>query len=97
MSQPPRETKGERRSEERERQRLEVRIQVDVQELAGTTVDRSPHGVLFVTEDDLRVEVEVAGQGKRHGRLVRAVGVGGETQAWAIALDPEDGETDGGE
>jgi len=81
---------GERRSEPRERSRLTVRVEVSDQALSGTTVDRADHGLLLVSEDELLLEVHVEGQAPRRGRLVRAVGVGGGSRAWAIALDPVD-------
>ena len=80
----------ERRSESRERSRQPVRVQVAEQTLAGTTVDRADHGLLLVSEDELILEVHVEGQAPRRGRLVRAVGVGGGSRAWAIALDPRE-------
>lgn len=81
---------GERRSEPRERNRRPVRVEVSAQALAGTTVDRADYGLLLVSEDELVLEVHVDGQAPRRGRLVRAVGVGGGSRAWAIALDPAD-------
>lgn len=79
---------GERRSELRERDRQAVKVQVAAQALSGTTVDRSDHGLLLVSGDELTLEVLVEGRAPRRGRLVRAVGVGGGNRAWAIALDP---------
>jgi hypothetical protein len=82
-------TPGERRSEPRDRSRMSVRVEVAGQALVGTTVDRAEHGLLLVSEDELVLEVHVEGQAPRRGRLVRAVGVGGGSRAWAIALDPQ--------
>ncbi|MBL8860260.1 MAG: PilZ domain-containing protein [Planctomycetes bacterium] len=82
---------GERRRQRRATNRGNVKLQVETQELEGHADNVSPTGVLFFSEGDLRVTVEIDEDGKTRkvtGRLVRAQRMRGDSFGWAVEFDP---------
>ena len=82
---------GERRRNRRATNRDSVKLKIDTQELEGHADNVSPTGVLFFSEGDLRVTVEVEDNGVTklmHGRLVRAQRMRGDSFGWAVEFDP---------
>ena len=82
---------GERRRQRRATNRGNVRLQIETQELEGHADNVSPTGVLFFSEGDLRVTVEIDEDGKSRkvtGRLVRAQRMRGDSFGWAVEFDP---------
>jgi len=82
---------GERRRQRRATNRGTVKLKIDTQELEGHADNVSPTGVLFFSEGDLRVTVEVEENGttrKVAGRLVRAQRMRGDSFGWAVEFDP---------
>jgi hypothetical protein len=68
-----------------------VRIVIDTHELTGRAENISQNGVLFFSDVDLRVTVQV-GEGNEQrsipGRLVRAQRMRGDHFGWAVEFDP---------
>ncbi|HJO26660.1 MAG: hypothetical protein CMK00_08860 [Planctomycetes bacterium] len=67
-----------------------LRLRVDSPHLAGQAENISETGILFFTNQPLRVTVEVEEDGvlsSRSGRLVRAQRVGGDSTGWAVEFD----------
>jgi hypothetical protein len=82
---------GERRRNRRSTTRGSVKLKIDTQELKGHADNVSPTGVLFFSEGDLRVTVEIEEEGVSktvHGRLVRAQRMRGDSFGWAVEFDP---------
>lgn len=81
---------GERRRNRRQPVRGQVKLKVETKELAGRADNVSPTGVLFFSQGDLRVTVEIT-EGdevrKLHGRLVRAQRMRGDNFGWAVEFD----------
>lgn len=81
---------GERRRNRRQPVRGEVRLKVETKELQGRAENVSPTGVLFFSQGDLRVSVEIVeGDEVRTvtGRLVRAQRMRGDNFGWAVEFD----------
>ena len=81
---------GERRRDRRLTAEGTIRIRVGDQELTGITENLSTSGVLFVTEDALRVTVEFEEDGmikRLPGRVVRTQRMQGGATGWAVQLD----------
>jgi hypothetical protein len=81
---------GERRRGNRRESRGTVQVTVETRELAGELENVSPSGVLFLSEDAVRVVIEFTDRGtveKRSGRLVRAQRMSGDTVGWAVEFD----------
>jgi len=81
---------GERRRARRLTNRGRVKLKIDTLELEGRADNVSQSGVLFFSEGDLRVTVEVEANGtleKRSGRLVRAQRMRGDRFGWAVEFD----------
>lgn len=81
---------GERRRGNRRESRGTVKVTVETRELGGELENASPSGVLFLSEDALRVVIEFTDGGtaeKRSGRLVRAQRMTGDTVGWAVEFD----------
>jgi hypothetical protein len=81
---------GERRKDRRLAAEGTIRIRVGDQELLGITENVSTSGVLFVTEDCLRVTVELEEDGiikRLSGRVVRTQRMKGGATGWAVELD----------
>jgi hypothetical protein len=73
------------------RHQATIRLVLDTRELGGRAENLSSSGVLFFSEGDLRVTVEVDEQGQklvREGRLVRAQRMRDGRLGWAVEFDP---------
>lgn len=82
---------GERRRARRLDSRAHVRIAVDTAEMSGRADNISQTGILFFSEGELRVKLEIEDNGvvqSRTGRLVRAQRMRGDSIGWAIEFDP---------
>jgi len=81
---------GERRRARRLTNRGRIKLKIDTLELEGRADNVSQSGVLFFSEGDLRVTVEVEANGtveKHSGRLVRAQRMRGDRFGWAVEFD----------
>ncbi len=81
---------GERRRGDRRESRGTVKVTLETRELGGELENVSPSGVLFLSEDALRVVIEFSEKGsseRRTGRLVRAQRMNGDTVGWAVEFD----------
>lgn len=81
-------------SERRRAQRFEVQGKVTLHlhdsELEGVSSNLSRTGVLFFTEEPVRVTVELEEEGvvrRRTGTLVRCERIRGERRGWAVEFD----------
>jgi hypothetical protein len=82
---------GERRRLRRIPSRGRVKLTIDPHELEGRADNVSQTGVLFFSEGDLRVTVEIDDGGQKRkvtGRLVRAQRMRGDNFGWAVEFDP---------
>jgi hypothetical protein len=82
---------GERRRTRRLAARGHVKLTVETRELEGRADNISQTGVLFFSEGDLRVSVEIEDKGETRtlrGRLVRAQRMRGQSFGWAVEFDP---------
>jgi hypothetical protein len=82
---------SERRRTRRLSARGHVKLHVLTHELEGPCENVSQTGVLFFSEGDLRVSVDITEGGatrKVEGRLVRAQRMRGDHFGWAIEFDP---------
>jgi hypothetical protein len=69
-----------------------VRLVVETRELDGEADNVSKTGVLFFSEGELRVTVEIEADGATRripGRVVRAQRMQGAHVGWAVEFDPE--------
>ena len=67
-----------------------VRLMVDTQDLMGEADNLSRSGILFFTEGDLRVELEIESDGevmKKTGRLVRCERIHDARRGWAVEFE----------
>ena len=91
MTNDPRSTRApERRTAERQQLGSPVRIRIETPELAGEAENLSSTGILFFTDGDLCVEVEVEDDGvvrRLHGHLVRCERIEGNRRGWAVEFD----------
>ncbi len=81
---------GERRRHQRRASQSKVRLTVESREIEGQVENISRSGLLFFSEGDLRVSVQIEENGatsKRTGRLVRAQRMRGESFGWAVEFD----------
>lgn len=79
-----------RRRAPREKVKGSVHLKVDAQELNGEADNLSRSGILFFTEGDLHVELEIDAGGevmKRTGRLVRCERIHDSRRGWAVEFD----------
>lgn len=82
----------ERRAAPRQDKQLPVRLQLDATALSGTSENISGVGILFFTDDSLRVTVEIEEDGRtrtRSGRLVRVQRMTLDSTGFAVEFDPE--------
>lgn len=82
-------TSNRRRAERRSCEE-QVRIQIDTPCLEGESANLSQSGILFFTEGELKVSVEIDGpEGPQTftGSLVRCERVKGERRGWAVEFD----------
>lgn len=90
MNEPPETSVDERRSADREPSSGPLHVAIDAASLAGAIQNVSESGVLFTSEEPLRVEVRFQEDGDgpaRRGRLVRVQVVDGRQTAYAIEFD----------
>lgn len=81
---------GERRRARRLTNRGRIKLSIDTKELEGRADNVSQSGVLFFSEGELRVTIEVEENGttkRRSGRLVRAQRMRGDRFGWAVEFD----------
>lgn len=81
---------GERRRARRLTNRGRIKLSIETKELEGRADNVSQSGILFFSEGDLRVTVEVEENGvvkQRPGRLVRAQRMRGDRFGWAVEFD----------
>lgn len=81
---------GERRRARRLTNRGHVKLTIETRELEGRADNVSQSGVLFFSEGDLRVKIDVEENGtvqSRSGRLVRAQRMRGDRFGWAVEFD----------
>lgn len=81
---------GERRRARRLTNRGRVKLSIETQDLEGRVENVSQSGVLFFSEGDLHVMIEVEENGVmkcRPGRLVRAQRMRGDRFGWAVEFD----------
>lgn len=68
-----------------------VRMFIEAMQISGEAENVSRSGILFFSQGNLRVRIEVDENGtvtKRSGRLVRAQRMRGDSFGWAIEFDP---------
>jgi hypothetical protein len=81
---------SERRVSPRRDSGARIRLFVDPSELDGRAENISESGVLFLTEEGLRVTVEVEENGakrRRAGRLIRSQVMGPGKIGWAVEFE----------
>jgi PilZ domain len=81
---------AERRTSQRRATRSPVRVGIETRTLEGIADNISQTGVLFFSDDQVRVTVELDDNGRtlhRTGRLVRAQRIEGERTGWAVEFD----------
>ncbi len=69
-----------------------VEVRIDTTQLRGTANNLSASGILFFTDGDLRVTVEVEEDGKVRtlsGSLVRCERIKGDHRGWAVEFDAD--------
>jgi hypothetical protein len=89
---PPGIGTSDRRRSKRQAQEGTVRVHIDTPDLEGPASNVSRSGVLFFTDGDLRVTVEIQHDGEvitRAGHLVRCERIKGEHRGWAVEFDQE--------
>lgn len=81
---------SERRRATRHALDSQVRVVIDTSELKGVANNLSQTGILFFTEGELRVHVDVDQDGETKtysGNLVRCERIKGEHRGWAVEFD----------
>ena len=81
---------SDRRRHNRRATQAQVRLSVDTDEVLGYVENISRSGLLFFSDGDLRVSVQLEEDGKtsvRSGRLVRAQRMRGDSFGWAVEFD----------
>ena len=79
-----------RRRAPRKQVKGSVHLKVDAQDITGEVDNLSRSGILFFTEGDLNVELEIESGGemvKRTGRLVRCERIHDSRRGWAVEFD----------
>jgi len=69
-----------------------VEVRIDTTQLRGTANNLSASGILFFTDGDLRVTVEVEENGEARtmtGSLVRCERIKGDHRGWAVEFDAD--------
>jgi hypothetical protein len=82
---------NDRRRHRRRSTNAKVRLTVEPGEILGEVENLSRSGLLFFSEGNLRVRVEIEENGtvtKRTGRVVRAQRMRGDSYGWAVEFDP---------
>jgi hypothetical protein len=83
-------TAAERRVDTRREAAGAVQVRIDTTTLAGEASNLSRSGILFFTEGELKVTVEIDdGDGPRAvtGSLVRSERIKGDRRSWAVEFD----------
>lgn len=83
---------AERRRADRRPTEARLRLEVDAQSLEGTTENASDVGVLFFSEESLRVTVEYTVDGETRrcvGRIARCQRMSEDNVGFAVEFDPE--------
>lgn len=83
---------SDRRRAKRQPAGGKVTIRIETEELEGTANNVSRSGVLFFTDSELKVTVEVEHEGEvqtRLGNLVRCERIKGDHRGWAVEFDQE--------
>lgn len=81
---------SDRRRAQRRTLESPVRLNLSEQQLSGQASNLSSSGILFFTEGELRVTVEVEENGETRqvtGSLVRCERIQGERRGWAVEFD----------
>jgi len=81
---------ADRRLTDRKVAANDVRMTLATDALEGRVDNISKTGVLFFSEGQLRVTVEIEEDGRkveRHGRIVRAQRMHGDSVGWAVEFD----------
>ena len=82
----------ERRRSERIPMRAPLEMTVETAQLVGTTDNLSSIGVLFFSDDPLRVSIRVEVEGEEKlisGRLVRVQRMSDQSTGFAVEFEPE--------
>ena len=82
---------GERRRNRRRASQGKVRLMLDAPAIEGEIENVSQSGLLFFSEGDVRIRVEIEENGtkrQRTGRLVRSQRMRGDSFGWAVEFDP---------
>jgi hypothetical protein len=82
---------GDKRRHRRRTSGGQVRLTIEPVQVVGEAENVSRSGILFFSEGNLRVRVEVEENGgitKKSGRLVRAQRMRGDSFGWAVEFDP---------
>ena len=82
---------GERRRNRRRASQGHVRLTLEAPAIDGQIENLSQSGLLFFSEGDVRIRVEIDENGtkrQRTGRLVRSQRMRGESFGWAVEFDP---------
>ncbi|MFT7486979.1 MAG: hypothetical protein ACI9F9_002837 [Candidatus Paceibacteria bacterium] len=83
---------AERRRANRKALDSQVEVCIDTHNLKGSASNLSQSGILFFTDGELRVTVEVTEDGnkrKLQGNLVRCERIKGDHRGWAVEFDRE--------
>ncbi len=80
----------DRRREQRMTSSDAVKIHIQTADLDGVASNLSSSGILFFTDDELKVSVEVVSDGEAKtltGHLVRCERIKGNHRGWAVEFD----------
>ncbi len=89
-SDPHRSTTQDRRRGNRDQAEGRVEITLQTTQMEGLADNISKSGILFFTEGDLRVQVEIEEKGEKkilEGQLVRCERIQGDRRGWAVEFD----------
>jgi hypothetical protein len=78
---------SDRRRANRESLDVQVQVHLDTKELTGTANNVSKSGILFFTDGELKVTVQLEENGKQRevtGNLVRCERIKGNHRGWAV-------------
>ncbi|MCB9913753.1 MAG: PilZ domain-containing protein [Planctomycetes bacterium] len=81
---------SDRRRGKRSATEAKVHVQIDTQSLDGTASNLSNTGILFFTDEEVKVTIEVkdaTGTHQYRGNLVRCERIKGNHRGWAVEFD----------
>ncbi len=81
---------SDRRRSNREALDVQVQVQLDTPQLTGIANNVSKSGILFFTDGELRVTVQMEENGEMRqmsGQLVRCERIKGNHRGWAVEFD----------